>query len=58
MTADAAAATSAADIVYNCASGKLFYNQNGTAAGFGTGTQFATLAGNPALAGADFMIQL
>jgi Ca2+-binding RTX toxin-like protein len=58
VTADAAAATSAADIVYNSASGKLFYNQNGTAAGFGTGAEFAALAGNPALAGTDFMIQL
>jgi Ca2+-binding RTX toxin-like protein len=58
VTTDAAAATSAADIVYNSASGKLFYNQNGTAADFGTGAQFATLTGNPALAATDFMIQL
>ncbi|MBW4682373.1 MAG: hypothetical protein KME19_20105 [Microcoleus vaginatus WJT46-NPBG5] len=55
---DAAAATSTADIVYNSANGNLFYNQNGSAAGFGTGALFATLSGAPALAGTDFMIQI
>jgi Ca2+-binding RTX toxin-like protein len=58
VTTDAAAGISAASIVYNSVSGKLFYNQNGTDAGFGTGDQFATLAGAPALAAADFLIQV
>jgi Ca2+-binding RTX toxin-like protein len=57
------AETSAAVLVYNVGSGALFYNANGTATGFeqvpgdGTGGQFATLAGNPSLSAADFLIQ-
>jgi Ca2+-binding RTX toxin-like protein len=59
---DQAAATSAADIVYNFANGNLFYNANGTEAGFGIGAQFATVSrafGIPpfTLTGADFLIQ-
>nr|CAD5974282.1 Mannuronan C5-epimerase AlgE3 [Planktothrix pseudagardhii] len=57
VTTDALAATSAADIVYNTATGGLFYNQNGTAAGFGTGTQFLTLTTKPALTATQFVIQ-
>ncbi|CAD5955919.1 hypothetical protein PCC9214_02862 [Planktothrix tepida] len=57
MTTDALAATSAADIVYNTATGGLFYNQNGTAAGFGTGSQFLTLTNKPALTATQFVIQ-
>ncbi|MBW4494783.1 MAG: hypothetical protein KME26_17195 [Oscillatoria princeps RMCB-10] len=57
VTTDTAAATSAADIVYNSVSGNLFYNQNGTAAGFGTGAQEATLTGHPVLAATDVIIQ-
>lgn len=53
---DADAATNAASIVYNTANGKLFYNQNGTAAGLGTGGQFATLTGNPLLTTANFVL--
>ena len=57
VNSDAAAQTSAAKIVYNLGSGSLFYNQNGTIAGFGTGAQFATLTSNPLLAASDFVIQ-
>lgn len=56
VTTDADAATNAASIVYNSANGKLFYNQNGTAAGLGTGGQFATLTGNPLLTTANFVL--
>jgi Ca2+-binding RTX toxin-like protein len=40
---DALAATSGAYITFSTATGKLFYNQNGSAAGLGGGSQFATL---------------
>ena len=46
---DALAPTSSALIVYSAATGNLFYNQNGSMAGFGTGNQFATLIGAPAI---------
>ncbi|MDZ8226199.1 hypothetical protein [Nostoc sp. ChiVER01] len=51
------AATSTAKIVYNAVTGQLFYNQNGSAAGFGSGGLFATLTGAPILIGSDFVIQ-
>ncbi len=51
------AATSTARIVYDPVSGQLFYNQNGSAAGFGSGGLFATLSGAPTLIGSDFIIQ-
>jgi len=35
----------------------LFYNQNGAAAGLGTGAQFATLLNSVALSATDFVIQ-
>ncbi|WP_254175244.1 ELWxxDGT repeat protein [Planktothrix pseudagardhii] len=57
VTTDALAATSAADIVYNTATGGLFYNQNGAAAGFGTGSQFLILTEKPVLASSQFLIQ-
>ncbi|MBG0748687.1 MAG: Ig-like domain-containing protein, partial [Planktothrix agardhii KL2] len=57
VTSDALAATSAADIVYNTTTGGLFYNQNGTAAGLGTGAQFLTLTNKPALTATQFVIQ-
>ncbi|WRH67210.1 MAG: FG-GAP-like repeat-containing protein [Planktothrix sp. GU0601_MAG3] len=57
VTTDALAATSAADIVYNTATGGLFYNPNGAAAGFGTGAKFLTLTGKPALTASQFLIQ-
>jgi Ca2+-binding RTX toxin-like protein len=49
--------TSTARIVYNTSNGGLYYNQNGSEAGLGTGAQFATLLGNPSLSAANFAIQ-
>ena len=51
------AGTSTAKIVYDAASGQLFYNQNGNAAGFGSGGLFATLTGAPTLTASDFVLQ-
>ncbi|MEH2408323.1 hypothetical protein [Nostoc sp.] len=51
------AATSTAKIVYEAVSGQLFYNQNGSAPGFGSGGLFATLNGAPTLIGSDFIVQ-
>ena len=52
------AGTSTAKIVYNTLSGQLFYNENGSAAGFGSGGLFATLTGAPTLTESDFLVQL
>ncbi|MHC5594543.1 MAG: calcium-binding protein, partial [Nostoc sp.] len=49
--------TSTAKIVYDSLSGQLFYNQNGSAAGFGSGGLFATLSGAPNLTASDFVLQ-
>ncbi|AUB41511.1 Ca2+-binding protein, RTX toxin-related [Nostoc flagelliforme CCNUN1] len=49
-------ATSTAKIVYDPVSGQLFYNQNGSAAGFGNGGLFATLTGAP-MTTSDFVLQ-
>ncbi|CAD5966035.1 Thermitase [Planktothrix agardhii] len=57
VTTDALAATRAADIVYNSTTGGLFYNQNGTAPGFGTGGKFLTLTNKPVLTATQFLIQ-
>ncbi len=51
------AGTSTAKIVYDPTTGQLFYNQNGSAAGFGSGGLFATLSGAPTLSASDFVIQ-
>jgi Ca2+-binding RTX toxin-like protein len=48
--------TSSALIVYNSSTGSLFYNQNGSDAGFGAGGQFAVLTGNPALTATNFVL--
>ncbi|WP_320073242.1 FG-GAP-like repeat-containing protein [Nostoc sp. MG11] len=48
---------SSARVVYDAANGRLFYNENGTAPGFGSGGQFATLTGAPSLNASDFIIQ-
>ncbi|WP_392535404.1 hypothetical protein [Nostoc sp. C117] len=48
---------STAKIVYDAVNGQLFYNQNGSAAGFGSGGLFATLSGAPTLTATDFIIQ-
>ncbi|QFS45768.1 beta strand repeat-containing protein [Nostoc sphaeroides] len=51
------AGTSAAKIVYDPVSGQLFYNENGSTAGFGSGGLFVTLTGAPILKASDFIIQ-
>ncbi|WP_442940157.1 beta strand repeat-containing protein [Nostoc sp.] len=51
------AGTSTAKIIYDAVSGQLFYNQNGSAAGFGSGGLFATLTGAPILMASDFVLQ-
>lgn len=66
VATDALAASNAAPIVYNTANGKLFYNANGSAAGFAAtptgGGQFAQLWGGttgtpfPALTSSIFQI--
>jgi Ca2+-binding RTX toxin-like protein len=53
---DTAAASSRALIVYS-STGSLFYNPNGSGAGYGTGAKFAILKGNPTLAATDFVLQ-
>lgn len=57
VNSDAAAATSNALITYNQGTGHLFYNENGVAAGFGTGAQFASLTNLPTLNSGNFVIQ-
>jgi hypothetical protein len=45
-------------IVYSSESGKLFYNQNGIAAGLGTGAAFVDLFNQPTtLTPADFIVR-
>ncbi|HEY9657389.1 MAG TPA: calcium-binding protein [Allocoleopsis sp.] len=57
VNSTAAVATSTALIVYNTSNGGLFYNQNGSAAGLGSGAQFATLLGTPLISASNFMVQ-
>lgn len=57
VTSNVAVAGSGALFVYNRNTGELFYNQNRSAAGLGTGGKFATLSTRPNLTGNDFMIQ-
>lgn len=57
VTTDSQAQISSADIVYNTTNGKLFYNENGNIAGFGSGGLFITLLNKPQLLGTDFMMQ-
>lgn len=52
-----AAALSPALIVYDSLSGALYYNQNRTLSGFGSGAQFATLLGNPGLMASQLLVQ-
>ncbi len=56
VDSDALAAISDALIVYNSANGKLFYNENDTEAGFGSGGHFITFANKPTLTATDFQI--
>ncbi|MGB3511712.1 MAG: spondin domain-containing protein [Microcoleaceae cyanobacterium] len=54
---DASAGLSDAFIVYSQATGNLFYNQNGSVSGLGTGVQFATLQGRPDIEAEDFILR-
>ena len=56
MTNDGAATSSNALIVYNTSNGNLYYNANGSTAGFGDGGQFATLVNAPDIDAEDFSI--
>jgi Domain of unknown function (DUF4347)/FG-GAP-like repeat len=47
LVSDSAAATSDAAIIYNPGNGKLFFNPNGTTAGFGAGGNFAIFSIQP-----------
>ena len=53
---DFLAETSSAFIVYSTNIVSLFYNQNGNAAGLGTGAEFAVLISNPILTSSDFTL--
>lgn len=57
VNTDGAASTSKAEIVYNSTNGKLFYNPNSVASGYGEGGYFAVLTGFPALARGHFILQ-
>lgn len=54
---DRLAATSSGLIVYSEGSGRLFFNQNGSRNGFGSGGAFATLQGSVSLNASDLVIQ-
>jgi hypothetical protein len=49
--------SSSAKIVYNLATGNLFYNQNGASNGLGNGALFATFNGIPQLSENDIFLQ-
>ncbi|NES71698.1 MAG: calcium-binding protein, partial [Okeania sp. SIO2D1] len=51
------AATANALIVYNTDNGNLFYNQNGSEAGFGSGGRFARLLNEASVSADDFLIR-
>ncbi|MCW9681422.1 M10 family metallopeptidase C-terminal domain-containing protein, partial [Dolichospermum planctonicum UHCC 0167] len=53
---DDLAGTSNGLIVYSSSSGSLYYNQNGAAAGFGTGGEFAILVTAPTLTASNFSL--
>ncbi|MEB3343142.1 S8 family serine peptidase [Okeania sp.] len=57
VTSNKKAATSDAVIVYNENNGNLFYNPNGSSAGFGSGGRFATLTNTPSLVADDFFLR-
>ncbi|MEB3341008.1 multicopper oxidase domain-containing protein [Okeania sp.] len=56
VSSESDAATSEAFIVYDGTSGNLYYNVDGTVPGFGSGGQFATLEGAPALAAENLIL--
>jgi Ca2+-binding RTX toxin-like protein len=53
-----AVATEEALIVYSSGTGSLFYNQNGSATGLGSGSQVAALSNIPALEADDLVLQV
>jgi len=55
VSTDAAAASSTARLAYNTITGSLFYNPNGTAAGFGAGGLFAWLGVGSSSAAASLL---
>ncbi|NES03226.1 MAG: DUF4347 domain-containing protein [Okeania sp. SIO2F4] len=57
VTGDESAENSNAVIVYNSENGNLFYNPNGSEAGFSDGGQFATLTNTPELEAEDFFLR-
>jgi Ca2+-binding RTX toxin-like protein len=57
INGETTAAASTARIVFNQFNGDLFYNQNGSLSGLGTGGRFATLAGVTTLTANSFAIQ-
>jgi hypothetical protein len=56
VATNADAAISTKQIVYSEETGKLFFNTNGSAGGFGSGGYFATLQGAPSIAVSDIVI--
>ena len=56
VSSESDAAASEAFIVYDGTTGNLYYNVDGTAPGFGSGGQFATLEGAPALAAENLIL--
>jgi Ca2+-binding RTX toxin-like protein len=56
VTNGIAARSSQASIVYDSVNGDLYYNQNGSSSGFGSGALFANLVNHPTLSGSDFRI--
>jgi hypothetical protein len=57
VATDALGATSSSLITYSSATGRVFFNQNGSAAGFGTGGHFITIQG-PRLTSVDNSFEL
>ncbi|NEN91440.1 MAG: hypothetical protein F6K48_22050, partial [Okeania sp. SIO3H1] len=57
VTNDQEAATVDGIIVYNSENGNLFYNPNGSQAGFSSGGQFATLTNIPSIEAEDFFLR-
>ena len=57
VNSDEDAALSDALIVYGANTGQLYYNSNGAEAGFGDGSQFATIEGAPTLDANSFVVQ-
>ena len=53
---DDLAAISSAFIVYSTSSGSIYYNQNSSVAGLGSGAEFANLSTIPTLTAADFLL--